>query len=67
MSDHRPVFSQFELKFEFDQDLLEKDQIVDVPAKVDEKTRKQIKDVYMKSTMREKNMGKNKSKACVIF
>ena len=67
MSDHRPVFSQFELKFEFDDEVVQKEHIVDVPKVVDEKVKKQIKDVYAKSTMREKNMGKNKSKACVIF
>jgi hypothetical protein len=62
-SDHRPVFSQFELKFKYDEDSIDKHDIIDLSTAKTTKKEDEIKEIYKSSLMRDKNMGKNKSKA----
>lgn len=66
-SDHRPVFSQFELKFIYEADKVDKHDIIDLSKAKTTKLEDEINEIYKSSLVREKNMGKNKSKACVIF
>jgi hypothetical protein len=66
-SDHRPVFSQFELKFIYQADKVDKHDIIDLSKAKTTKLEDEINEIYKSSLVREKNMGKNKSKACVIF
>jgi hypothetical protein len=63
VSDHRPVFSQFELKFEFDRESVDEHDLIDLKQFRSTKVQDEMEEIYKSSRMREKNMGKNKSKA----
>lgn len=61
------MFSQFELKFIYEADKVDKHDIIDLSKAKTTKIEDEINEIYKSSLIREKNMGKNKSKACVIF
>ena len=67
VSDHRPVFSQFLLKIKYDRSSIDEHDFVDLNNFKSIKMQEEIEEIFKSSKMREKNMGKNKSKACIIF
>lgn len=66
-SDHRPVFSQFELKFKYDRESVDEHDIIDLNGFKSTKLKDEIDEIFQMSKKREKNLGKNKSKAWTIF
>lgn len=67
MSDHRPVFSQFELEFKYREESVDKHDLIDLKQFMSTKVQDEIKEVMKTSKMKNKNLGKNTSKACTIF
>ena len=62
-SDHRPVFSQFELKFVYNREDIDEHDIIDLNQFKSTKVRDEIEEVFKSSRMKQKNLGKTKSKA----
>ena len=67
ISDHRPVFSQFEIKFDFDMNTVDKHDLIDLKKFASTKMKDEIEELIKSTKLREKELGKNKSKAWVIF
>ena len=62
-SDHRPVFSQFELKFSYNKDAVDKHDLIDLKQFMSTKVQDEIKELMKSSKSKNKNLGKNTSKA----
>lgn len=63
ISDHRPVFSQFEVKFEFDMGTVDKHDLIDLRKFASTKMKDEIEELIKSTKLREKELGKNRSKA----
>ena len=66
-SDHRAVFSQFELAFEYEKENVDKHDLIDLKQFMSTKVQDEIKELVKSSKIKNKNLGKNTSKACIIF
>lgn len=61
------MFSQFELLFKYDRESVDEHDIINLNQFKSTKVRDEIDEIFSISKKREKNLGKNRSKACVIF